>query len=262
MTSPLEVALRSPARVLEKDKAGWLALFTEDAIVEDPVGAGVHAGKQALSRFWDVFIQPQVSVRFTGRRDFEGPGQALRYVTISSVTPVSDTPFELSALVHYRVEGERVASLRAFWEPHQAVSWHARQGLSGLGGLLKHGARTTRGLGLGAATKFGLAMRGGVTKKRADQLASALAAASGGAPWRDGFERAECTVTDASGASRTGLDGVEEALAGDGAMQVEETIVAGDWVACVLSGADRSAAALVHVQGGQVRSLELIAQRR
>lgn len=257
MSSPLEVALRSPERVLEKDKAGWLALFTDDAIVEDPVGAGVHAGKDALSRFWDVFIEPQVSVRFTGRRDFEGPGQALRYVTISSITPVSDTPFELSALVHYRVDGERVASLRAFWQPHLAVSWHAKQGLSGLGGLLKHGARTTRGLGLGAATRFGLAMRGGVSQKRADQLAAALASASSRGDWRGAFESADCTVA-ASGVSDTGLDAVETALAGDGAMQVEEAIVAGDWVAIVLAGEGRSAGALVHVQGGRARSVELI----
>lgn len=36
-----------------EDREGWLALFTDDATVEDPVGSPVREGKEAIGAFWD-----------------------------------------------------------------------------------------------------------------------------------------------------------------------------------------------------------------
>lgn len=36
-----------------EDRAGWLALFTDDATVEDPVGSPVRRGKEEIGAFWD-----------------------------------------------------------------------------------------------------------------------------------------------------------------------------------------------------------------
>lgn len=39
----------------EKDKAGWLSLFTPDVIHEDPVGRHTSNGLDELGAFWDAF---------------------------------------------------------------------------------------------------------------------------------------------------------------------------------------------------------------
>ena len=40
----------------EKKKVEWLELFTEDAVVEDPVGKPPHIGKKELSAWWDKSV--------------------------------------------------------------------------------------------------------------------------------------------------------------------------------------------------------------
>src|SRR5690606_32989730 len=140
----------------------------------DPVGAGAHVGAARRARFWDVFIAPQESVTFTPRREFVRADHVIREVTISTVTPVSKEPFALPAIVEYRLRENRIAQLRAFWQPSRAVTWHAKQGLRGMVGLMAHGARTTRGLGVGAAMGFGLAMKPGVRAADATRIAEAL----------------------------------------------------------------------------------------
>jgi steroid Delta-isomerase len=36
------------------DRDGWLALFTDDAVLEDPVGSSPHEGREAIADFWDA----------------------------------------------------------------------------------------------------------------------------------------------------------------------------------------------------------------
>jgi len=36
-----------------EDREGWLALFTDDAVLEDPVGSSPHEGREAIAAFWD-----------------------------------------------------------------------------------------------------------------------------------------------------------------------------------------------------------------
>lgn len=257
----LEIAKSSPERVKERDKAGWLALFTADARVEDPVGAGAHVGTAKLSSFWDVFIAPQRSITFAPRRDFLHRDVAIRYVTISTVTPVSDAPFEIPAIIEYRVRGDRVASLRAFWEPQLAVKWHAQQGAKGLTGLLKHGARTTTGLGLGKAMGFGLAMRPKVRERDARRIAELLEASIGGreAAWRELSPETLSVAPHGDGDFLTSPEAAwRESVSEAPRMRIEETIVAGDHVACVLGSERLSVAAIAKTHRGRVARLDLL----
>ena len=48
---------------MEGNKEAWLALYTDDALVQDPVGVSLmdptgegHKGKEAISAFWDNVI--------------------------------------------------------------------------------------------------------------------------------------------------------------------------------------------------------------
>jgi ketosteroid isomerase-like protein len=77
----------SPALVAARDKAAWLALFSDDGEVEDPVGSlpcripdgGRERGRVAA--FWDTYIAPN-GIRFEVHRDLADGDDVLRDVTI------------------------------------------------------------------------------------------------------------------------------------------------------------------------------------
>ena len=59
----VEANKKSIQYAMEGNKEGWLALYTEDAVVSDPVGKSPmdpagngHQGKAAIERFWDTVI--------------------------------------------------------------------------------------------------------------------------------------------------------------------------------------------------------------
>src|SRR4051794_18380104 len=56
------------ARMTASDREGWLALFTEDATVEDPVGSEVKNGHAGIGEFWDFVhsLSPSIELRLNG----------------------------------------------------------------------------------------------------------------------------------------------------------------------------------------------------
>lgn len=257
---PFTPVLRSPELVKRHDKAGWLALFTEEALIEDPVGAGAYVGRERHSKFWDAFIAPN-DVTFRPIRDFASGARVVRYVTISTVTPVSAAPFELNALIEYVVEGERLASLRAFWEPRLAVGWHAKQGLRGMLGLGKHGLRMTVGLGFQSAMGFSRALVPELSREQGRGFAERLARAIGHSrdEWIAITRGAALAVASPSGGDLHDAERAwDQVLERAPRVELEESIVAGDHLACVLASRDRSAAALARVERGRLAELRLV----
>ena len=62
---------RSRAAVAARDKDAWLAVFADDAIVQDPIGPSFfdpegkgHQGKEAIAAFWDKAIAPTDNLEF------------------------------------------------------------------------------------------------------------------------------------------------------------------------------------------------------
>jgi steroid delta-isomerase len=49
----LETIRRYQATFSADDRDGWLALFADDAALEDPVGSTPHVGIEAIATFWD-----------------------------------------------------------------------------------------------------------------------------------------------------------------------------------------------------------------
>ncbi|HEY8430228.1 MAG TPA: nuclear transport factor 2 family protein [Sandaracinaceae bacterium] len=263
MSDPLAIVKTSPELVARHDKEAWLALFSDRGRIEDPVGAGAYVGRARHSAFWDAFIAPN-RVTFLPRRDFVSGDVVVRYVTISTITPVSDEPFALPALIEYVVEGGRIASLRAFWEPRLAVGWHAKKGARGLVGLTKHGLRMTGGLGIGAAVGFSRALVPSLSRAEGRALAARLAeAVRDRSVWLALTERARVSVSALSphgGDHRDAKTAWDAALAGTSEVSPEEVIVAGDHLACVLAqrGGSRALAAIARVARGAVIDLRLI----
>lgn len=258
---PLAIVQASPAAVLRKDERGWVELFTEDALIEDPVGAAQYRGHERLAAFWRVFIAPQRSVVFHPHREFVSPTLVVRQVTIATVTPVSDEPLEVEAILEYRLRGTLITSMRAFWDPRGPVAWHLRRGPAGLWGLARHGGRLLCGLGLGPALAFGRAMvpplRPAIAREVIERIAVApreewLQAVSGASVEAVGLGARSGTSHDPSGAF-TGLRGEEGR-----ARRPEGVIIAGNCVAAILTGEGADAAAIVQVERGRIVRLTLI----
>lgn len=104
----------------ERDK--WLALFAEDGVVQDPVGASPldptgkgHRGKEALAAFWDGVISK-------GRVSFDYPrsyaaGDECAFTGCVINTLPGGKEFRAHGVFVYRVnDAGKLLSLRAFWE--------------------------------------------------------------------------------------------------------------------------------------------------
>jgi ketosteroid isomerase-like protein len=106
-----------------KAKTEWLALFADDAIVEDPVGPSMfdpqgqgHRGKAAIEAFWDNVIHHVPEYRFTVHDSFANGPHCANVATIHC-TFADGTTSDTDLVTVYRLaEDGRIASLRAHWE--------------------------------------------------------------------------------------------------------------------------------------------------
>jgi ketosteroid isomerase-like protein len=127
MTSPKDVRAlgqASMAAVAAGDREGWLALFADDAVVEDPIGPSAfdpegkgHRGREAIAAFYDSVIAPNESVVFTIHQSFLC-GEELANVGVIRITLAGGAAVEVDGVYTYRRSPDgRIAALRAYWEP-------------------------------------------------------------------------------------------------------------------------------------------------
>jgi ketosteroid isomerase-like protein len=114
----LSTVARSPTCVAAHDRAGWLDLFTDDAVVEDPVGsAPAPKAGGVLGRFFDTFIAPH-DIRFEILHDHVLGNDVFRDAIIH--TRVRDgVEVKVEAYLLYQVEARdgalRVRRMAAYW---------------------------------------------------------------------------------------------------------------------------------------------------
>jgi steroid Delta-isomerase len=119
-----ELGIRSRAAVHAKDRNGWLDLFADDAVVQDPIGpspfdpdgAG-HHGREAIAAFYDSVIAPSDAITFEIEQSYLC-GPEVADVGIIRTTLAGGTHQAIVRGVYtYRSNGAgKLASLRAFWE--------------------------------------------------------------------------------------------------------------------------------------------------
>jgi hypothetical protein len=115
----LAVVERSPELVASHSRQSWLALFGEDALVEDPVGSPpARKATGALGRFWDTFIAPH-EIRFEVRRDHVLGRDVFRDVVIHThIGP--RVSIEVPAYLLYQLDdgpnGLQVSRMAAHWQ--------------------------------------------------------------------------------------------------------------------------------------------------
>ena len=124
-----ELGLASMAAVAAGDRAGWLALFADDAVVEDPVGpspfdpggAG-HRGYEAIAAFYDNVIGVNESISFAIRQSFLCGDEVANVGTIR-INFAGGGAVEVDGVYCYRVAADgKLGGIRAFWEADQIRS--------------------------------------------------------------------------------------------------------------------------------------------
>lgn len=118
-------SLRSRAAVHARDREAWLSLFTDDAVVADPVGPSVldpigdgHRGPAARAAFWDDVIS-QNPVHMDVHASYAGGQEVANVVTITT-TFGDGSRAVVPCVVIYKVDDAGlIESLRGFWELDQ-----------------------------------------------------------------------------------------------------------------------------------------------
>jgi steroid delta-isomerase len=130
MTSDAPVHLagkRSREAAMARDKEAWLAVFADDAIVEDPIGPSHfdpegkgHRGKEAISRFYDMAIAPS-ELEFHFEKTYQCGNEEANVGTI--VIRAGGYEVVAEGVFTYRVDDEgKIVALRAFWELDRATA--------------------------------------------------------------------------------------------------------------------------------------------
>ena len=113
---------------MAKDKEAWLAVFADDAIVQDPIGPSHfdpegkgHRGRDEISAFWDKAIAPTDTIEFDFRDTFQCGNEEANIgailITMGGYRITTDGVFTYKA----NDEGKLVA-LRAYWEVDRAAA--------------------------------------------------------------------------------------------------------------------------------------------
>ena len=123
MTAAREASQRSMAAVKAQDRDAWLALWSEDGCIEDPVGPSWldpdgkgHRGKSSIAAFYDTTIATLDGVRFDITDSFACGDEVANVGTIHLSLPGGSTA-RCEGVFVYRVGDDGLlVSLRAFWE--------------------------------------------------------------------------------------------------------------------------------------------------
>ncbi len=186
----LACALASPDRVAVHDRAGWLALFAEDAVVEDPVGAapnrrgqGGRGGRDELECFYDTFIAPN-AIRFEPHLDVVAGCEVARDVTIHT-RMASGFELAVPALLLYRlrvgVGGEvSIVRLAAHWQLPVLSLKTMMGGWRGLKTMISLTARMLSNQGVGGSLGYMQGMIRGMSGRRRARVRGFLEATLGG----------------------------------------------------------------------------------
>jgi steroid Delta-isomerase len=119
---------RSREAVRAKDKDAWLAVFADDAIIEDPIGPSAfdpegkgHRGRHAISAFWDKTIASTDNIEFNFRETYQCGNEEANVGCI--VITMGGHQITAEGVFTYKVNDEgKMVALRAFWETERAAA--------------------------------------------------------------------------------------------------------------------------------------------
>jgi steroid delta-isomerase len=119
---------RSREAAMAHDKQAWLAVFADDAIVEDPIGPSHfdpegkgHRGRDAMSAFWDKAIAPTDKLEFNFVDTFQCGNEEANVGNI--VITAAGYQITAEGVFTYKANDEgKLVALRAYWEVDRATA--------------------------------------------------------------------------------------------------------------------------------------------
>lgn len=122
-----DVALRSIACTEQKDREGWLALWDEAGVIQDPVGVSPldpegkgHRGIERITAFYDEVIAKS-DLRFCIRQTFACGNECANVGTITARAENGMVARTELVMLYCVNNAGRLVSLRAFWEFEDTV---------------------------------------------------------------------------------------------------------------------------------------------
>lgn len=117
-----QASIQSREFALQKNRTGWLDLFADDAIVQDPVGispldpAGQgHRGKEAIAAFYDRVIANS-NMEFVIEHSIPAGDACANLVELKN-TIADNAVLETTMIVVYTANDEgKLVLLQAYWE--------------------------------------------------------------------------------------------------------------------------------------------------
>jgi steroid Delta-isomerase len=125
--SARDVSKKSMAAIEAMDREGWLALFSDDGVVEDPIGPSMfdpegngYRGVEAIGRFFDAVIAPNEKLKFNVHSSYECGSEVANVGTIDITLPGGSQIASVDLVSTYRIGPDGLlTALRAYWEFEQ-----------------------------------------------------------------------------------------------------------------------------------------------
>jgi steroid Delta-isomerase len=119
-----QLGIRSRAAVSAGDRDGWLALFSDDAIVQDPIGPSPfdpdgtgHRGIEAIATFYDTVIANSEAITFDFTASYLCGDEVAEVGTIRTTLAGGTHEAVVHGVYTYRSNGAgKIAALRTYWE--------------------------------------------------------------------------------------------------------------------------------------------------
>jgi len=119
-----QLGIRSRAAVEAGDREAWLDMFTDDAVVQDPVGPSAfdpegkgHRGRDAIARFYDTVTAPNEAISFEVERSYLCGDEVADVGVIRTTLPGGTHMAVVRGVYTYRTDGSgKLTALRAYWE--------------------------------------------------------------------------------------------------------------------------------------------------
>jgi len=125
-----EASLNSREYVHTHNREGWLSLFAEDGVIEDPIGPSYldregngHRTPQQREAFWDNNIATS-DINITIHQSYSVGSEVANHVTLATVFEYEGQRMkqEVNGVFTYAVDGEgKLKSLRGYWELEAAM---------------------------------------------------------------------------------------------------------------------------------------------
>lgn len=260
----LETAKASPEIAGRHDKEAWLALYADDAILEDPVGTPAsHKGRRPgrlgdeLGRFYEAFIAPS-SIDMVTRQDIVSDLYVFRAVDIHTTNRKTGLKMKVPANLLYEVaprgDGLAIRRMQAHWELNRMSRMLMGRGVVGARTIAVMNWSMLRAFGPSWLMSYFKASQQGVGRQ-GRALVERFAAEIGGGC--DDFFAADATVELPRGATAS----VGEFLDGCTALEVRDMLASGRTVSGLASiewGArSREAGFIAEIEAGSNRIARL-----